>query len=555
MLTHLYVKNYALIDELDLEFHPGFSVITGETGAGKSIMLGALGLLLGQRADAKMVKDGAQRCIIEAHFQLGAYGMEPFFQEHDIDWDADDSILRRELTAAGKSRAFINDTPVPLSVMRELGEQLVDIHSQHQNLLLRKDDFQLGVVDIMAHLQPVVDDYSAHYRKYREKEQQWHQLTEQIASNREREDFLRYQLQELEGANLREGEQEELEQRGETMQHSEDIKRALYNSDQWLSADQGIVNRVRSAAHELSSIAPYFPAAAEYAERMESCHIELKDLAAEISSSVEDVDFDPREQEQIEARLDLLYQLERKYHVEDERALMALAEQLRTELNVIDHGDEQCAALADEVRQLKTLVEEKAAALSEKRKAVGKPLSEAICDRLTLLGMPYVRFEVHFESKQLAADGADRVQFLFSANSSTPVQPVAQVASGGESARVMLALKALISGAVKLPTIIFDEIDTGVSGKAAEQMARIMAEMGGHGRQVISITHLPQIAALGSHHYLVYKEEGAEGTVSRTRQLTADERVGEIAQMLSGTRVSEAALAQARELLGGNMAK
>ena len=551
MLTHLYIKNYALIDELDLEFHSGFSVITGETGAGKSIMLGALGLLLGQRADAKMVKDGAQRCIIEAHFQLGAYDMQPFFEEHDIDWDADDSILRRELTAAGKSRAFINDTPVALGVMRELGEQLVDIHSQHQNLLLRKDDFQLGVVDIMAHLRPQTDQYRALFNAYRDKQQQWQQLKEQIESNREREDFLRYQLQELEGANLHEGEQEQLEQRGETMQHSEDIKRALYTSDQWLSADEGIVSRVRSAAHELSSIAPYFPAAAEYAERLESCHIELKDLAAEISSSVDDVDFDPREQERIEARLDLLYQLERKYHVEDEQALIALTQELRTELDMIDHGDEQCEALQREVKRLKDEVEAKAATLSEQRKAMARPIADAICQRLTLLGMPHVRFEVHFESKPLAADGSDRVQFLFSANSSTALQPVAQVASGGESARVMLALKALISGAVKLPTIIFDEIDTGVSGKAAEQMARIMAEMGDNGRQVISITHLPQIAALGSSHYLVYKEEGAEGTVSRTRELSVDERVCEIAQMLSGSRVSDAALAQARELLGG----
>ena len=551
MLTHLYIKNYALIDELDLEFHSGFSVITGETGAGKSIMLGALGLLLGQRADAKMVKDGAQRCIIEAHFQLGAYDMQPFFEEHDIDWDADDSILRRELTAAGKSRAFINDTPVALGVMRELGEQLVDIHSQHQNLLLRKDDFQLGVVDIMAHLRPQTDQYRALFNAYRDKQQQWQQLKEQIESNREREDFLRYQLQELEGANLHEGEQEQLEQRGETMQHSEDIKRALYTSDQWLSADEGIVSRVRSAAHELSSIAPYFPAAVEYAERLESCHIELKDLAAEISSSVDDVDFDPREQERIEARLDLLYQLERKYHVEDEQALIALTQELRTELDMIDHGDEQCEALQREVKRLKDEVEAKAAMLSEQRKAMARPIADAICQRLTLLGMPHVRFEVHFESKPLAADGSDRVQFLFSANSSTALQPVAQVASGGESARVMLALKALISGAVKLPTIIFDEIDTGVSGKAAEQMARIMAEMGDNGRQVISITHLPQIAALGSSHYLVYKEEGAEGTVSRTRELSVDERVCEIAQMLSGSRVSDAALAQARELLGG----
>ncbi len=551
MLTHLYIKNYALIDELDLEFHSGFSVITGETGAGKSIMLGALGLLLGQRADAKMVKDGAQRCIIEAHFQLGAYDMQPFFEEHDIDWDADDSILRRELTAAGKSRAFINDTPVALGVMRELGEQLVDIHSQHQNLLLRKDDFQLGVVDIMAHLRPQTDQYRALFNAYRDKQQQWQQLKEQIESNREREDFLRYQLQELEGANLHEGEQEQLEQRGETMQHSEDIKRALYTSDQWLSADEGIVSRVRSAAHELSSIAPYFPAAAEYAERLESCHIELKDLAAEISSSVDDVDFDPREQERIEARLDLLYQLEHKYHVEDEQALIALTQELRTELDMIDHGDEQCEALQREVKRLKDEVEAKAATLSEQRKAMARPIADAICQRLTLLGMPHVRFEVHFESKPLAADGSDRVQFLFSANSSTALQPVAQVASGGESARVMLALKALISGAVKLPTIIFDEIDTGVSGKAAEQMARIMAEMGDNGRQVISITHLPQIAALGSSHYLVYKEEGAEGTVSRTRELSVDERVCEIAQMLSGSRVSDAALAQARELLGG----
>ena len=549
MLHRLYIKNFTLIDELDITFEGGFSVITGETGAGKSIILGALGLLLGQRADTKSIKNGRDRCIVEAHFDLRKYAMEPFFEEKDLEYDDGDCILRREVTIAGKSRAFINDTPVALTTLRELGSMLVDIHSQHQNLLLNKEDFQLNVLDIIAGDSKALSQYQEAYHAYRTLSKEIEQAREILRKNRDNEDFLRFQHHELEEAHLVDGEQEQLEEEQEMLSHAEDIKSALYEADNLLSGDGGVVERLKSASHCIDSVKDVFRNITDAAERLESCFIEVKDIASEVSMKAEDVEFDPSRMEEVDTRLDTLYSLEKKYHVENVAQLIELKNNLAQQLGQIDGGDEELQAMEARLATLQATCEQQAAHLTTIRTASARKVEDEMRQRLVPLGIPKVRFEVVLQEKPLAIDGHDKVSFLFSANTSTQLQPVAQVASGGEIARVMLSIKALISGAVKLPTIIFDEIDTGVSGKVAEMMARIMQEMGDHDRQVISITHLPQIASRGATHYKVYKEEGDEGTTSHMRCLDKQERIDEIAQMLSGSDISEAAIRNAEQLL------
>lgn len=550
MLKQLYIKNFTLIDELNISLYPGFSVITGETGAGKSIILGAIGLLLGNRADSKTIKAGRDRCVIEAHFDLSRYGMQKFFDDNDIDYDADDTIIRRELTAAGKSRAFINDTPVPLTRMRELGEQLVDIHSQHQNLLLQKEDFQLNVVDIIAQDADQLKVYQKEYYAYRKAKELLEELKAEIAKNRENEEFMRFQHKELDDANLQEGELEQLEQEAETLSHSEDIKTALYEADSALSGENdSILDKLKNATHQLENICDVYPSMADVAGRMQSSYIELKDIAQEISSSVDHVEFDPNRLDAINTRLDKLYTLQQKFHVETVTELIATRDRMAEQLSHIDNGDEDIEEKEKEVAALLAKAEKQAALLTSIRQKSAKAIEKEMKGRLIPLGIPNVRFEIAFAEKPLSGNGADKVSFLFSANKSTQLQPVSQVASGGEIARVMLSLKAMISGAVKLPTIIFDEIDTGVSGKIAEKMADIMEEMGLQNRQVLSITHLPQIAAKGSHHYKVLKEETENGTISHMKELNNQERIEEIAQMLSGSDITQAALANAKELL------
>jgi len=551
MLKQLYIRNFTLIDELDIRLHPGFSVITGETGAGKSIILGAIGLLLGQRADSKSLKNNAEKCVVEAHFDLSKYNLQPFFEENDIDFDAADTIIRRELTTSGKSRAFINDCPVTVQELKELGEQLVDVHSQHQNLLLQKHDFQLSVVDIIAGDDKELAAYRQAYAEYREAARQLEEMRREMEQNRQNADMLQFQFDELSAARLTDGEQEELEQQSETMTHAEDIKSALYTADNALQGEgTGVVTSLHSAISALRSIANVLPAAQELTERMESTYIELKDVAQEVGNCLERIDFDPAELDHINNRLDHLYELQRKYRVETVGELIGLRDDLQEKLAAIENSDDtlqqleaQCAKLQEECRKL-------ADKLTQKRKTGAQQIEQEMLGRLMPLGMPNVRFAITVEPADISATGQDKVQFLFSANTSTPLQPVAQVASGGEIARVMLSLKAMISGAVKLPTIIFDEIDTGVSGRVAEQMARMMQEMGLADRQVISITHLPQIAALGATHYKVTKTESATGTVSNMQELTAEERVTEIAQMLSGSSITAAAIQNAKELLG-----
>lgn len=550
MLKQLYIKNYTLIDLLDIEFYPGFSVITGETGAGKSIILGAIGLLLGQRADSKDIKTGTDRCQIEARFDLSRYDMESFFQENDLDYDAQDCIIRRELLSSGKSRAFINDTPVSLALLKELGEQLVDVHSQHQNLLLNKQDFQLNVVDIIAGKPKELATYQTEFANFLARQHQLTELREEIERNKNNADFLQFQYDELSQAHLSAGEQEELEQRQDTMSHAEDIKSALYQTDHALTAENtGIVEQLKTAIQALQSIDKVLPATQELSRRMDSCYIDLKDMSQDIGSMLDHVDFDPAELDAVNSRLDTIYHLQKKYHCESVEVLLQQQQKLKEQLAAIENADDTLTELQQKTDKQQERCKGYADKLTMIRKKAAQQIEKQMSERLKTLGMPNVRFQVVVEQTTLNRNGQDKVSFLFSANTSTPLQPIAQVASGGEIARVMLALKVMISGAVKLPTIIFDEIDTGVSGKIAESMAHMMNEMGAGGRQVISITHLPQIAALGAHHYKVYKEESDSGTASHMLLLNDEERVREIAQMLSGSDITEAAINNAKELL------
>ena len=550
MLKQLYIKNYTLIDLLDIEFYPGFSVITGETGAGKSIILGAIGLLLGQRADSKDIKTGTDRCQIEARFDLSRYDMESFFQENDLDYDAQDCIIRRELLSSGKSRAFINDTPVSLALLKELGEQLVDVHSQHQNLLLNKQDFQLNVVDIIAGKPKELATYQTEFANFLALQHQLTELREEIERNKNNADFLQFQYDELSQARLSAGEQEELEQRQDTMSHAEDIKSALYQTDHALTAENtGIVEQLKTAIQALQSIDKVLPATQELSQRMDSCYIDLKDMSQDIGSMLDHVDFDPAELDAVNSRLDTIYHLQKKYHCESVEVLLQQQQKLKEQLAAIENADDTLTELQQKTDKQQERCKGYADKLTMIRKKAAQQIENQMSERLKTLGMPNVRFQVVVEQTTLNRSGQDKVSFLFSANTSTPLQPIAQVASGGEIARVMLALKVMISGAVKLPTIIFDEIDTGVSGKIAESMAHMMNEMGAGGRQVISITHLPQIAALGAHHYKVYKEESDSGTASHMLLLNDEERVREIAQMLSGSDITEAAINNAKELL------
>ena len=550
MLKQLYIRNFTLIERLDMTFNGGFSVITGETGAGKSIILGAIGLLKGQRADSKLIKRGSEKCVIEAHFNLSRYGMEKFFNDNDVEYDADDCIVRREITAAGKSRAFVNDTPVPLSVLKELGEQLIDVHSQHQNLLLGKQDFQMEIVDIIADDKDLLDNYRKAYGDYREKQRQLDDLQERLSSNKANADFLLFQYEELDRANLVEGEQETLEAQANQMSHYEDIKTALYQADKAMSAEgTGVTENLRTAINALHSIEGVLPMAGELASRMDVDFIDLKDIADELEGQLDKVDFDPKELDSINDRLDRIYSLQKKYHCDTVSQLIEIRDNLKKQLDGIENGDYDLQQVKNEVDKSMKLAIQKADSITKVRKTAAKKIEEVIKQRLVALGMPNIQFTINLESSELSADGADKVAYMFSANRNMPMQPVAQVASGGEIARLMLSLKAMVSGAVKLPTIIFDEIDTGVSGKIAEKMADIMCEMGNNERQVISITHLPQIAAKGATHYKVYKEDRGDTTVSTMKLLCGEDRVNEIAQMLSGSDITEAAISNARELL------
>lgn len=550
MLRSLYIQNYALIEKLDIRFDSGFSVITGETGAGKSIILGAIGLLLGQRADVKSIRKGATKCVIEAHFDVSAYGMKPFFEANELEYE-DECILRRELYASGKSRAFINDTPASLAQMKELGELLIDVHSQHQNLLLNKEGFQLNVLDLLAHDEAELAAYQKLYNDWRQARQDLEELVARAEQSRADEDYIRFQLEQLEEANLTDGEQEELEQEAEMLTHAEDIKAGLYRAGQALNADEGsVLEALKDCQNTMMGLRSVFAPAGELADRLDSVYIELKDISQEVADKEEEVEFNPARLDEVNARLNLIYSLQQKHRVDTVKALLSLQENYALQLSAITSSDEDIARLEARVKELFTQVTAQAQVLTEARTRAACEVERQMAARLVPLGMPNVRFQVEIGTrKEPGVHGADTVNFLFSANKNGVLQSISQVASGGEIARVMLSVKAMIAGAVKLPTIVFDEIDTGVSGEIADRMADIMQEMGDNDRQVISITHLPQIAARGRAHYKVYKEDNEVETNSHIRRLTDDERVEELAHMLSGATLTEAALNNARALL------
>ena len=554
MLKNLIIQNYALIEKLDINFENGFSVITGETGAGKSIILGAIGLLLGQRADTKAIKNGATKCVIEAHFDLTAYGMEDFFTRNELDYDPADCIIRRELHASGKSRAFINDVPAQLPLLKELGEQLIDVHSQHQNLLLNKEDFQLNVLDIIAKDNDELKTYKQTYKEYKSVETALAKAIEESKKDKAEEEFLRFQVEQLAALNLSDpNEQQEIEDEVETLSHAEDIKAELFKVDSIMTQEHGVLDMIKECSHSLANLEKMTPTVAELYQRTESAYIELKDISNEISSLQDSLEYDPQQLLQLNDRLNEIYEQEKKHRVNSLQELIDVFNNLQEKLDLIDNSEEHIAELEKKRNEMLKKVQQQADKLSSLRTKAAKEVEKQMIELLKPLGIPNVQFVIDLpKSAKPEPSGIDKVNFLFSANKNGTLQQVSAVASGGEIARVMLSLKALISSAVKLPTIIFDEIDTGVSGSIADKMAEMMKNMGQQNRQVISITHLPQIAAQGKNHYKVYKEDKDNGTVSHIIQLTHEQRVEEIAHMVSGATLTEAALNNARALLTNN---
>ncbi len=550
MLSRLYIKNFALIDSLDIDFDEGFSVVTGETGAGKSIILGALGLLLGNRADLKSVKEGESKCVVEAHFVMTDSSFLQFLNENDIDTFCGECILRREINVSGKGRAFVNDTPVSLQTLRETSLRLVDIHSQHQNLQLKDNSFQLSVVDTIAACIPLRDKYEKSFLAFSLARKELEDTRREIDANRRNIEFMRLEYKELEDLNATMGEEETLDAQSRTMQHTEEIKRALYETDDNLGDETlGVLMRLHRSLAALSGIEEVYPKAKDLRRRLDEAYIDLKELSSDIANELSQVEYDPDEMERINNRLDYIYTIEKKHGVNSIKELLDIKERIKIELDRSDNSEELLAQLEQRVREEEVKCQTLAQELSNERQSAVKIIEKEMARRLQQLDMKNVEFRVNIQEKELSLSGKDRVDFLFSANVGSPLRTISEVASGGEIARVMLALKAMLSGATRWPTIIFDEIDTGVSGKVAEQMALTMKEMARQDHQVISITHLPQIAAAGDVHYLVYKTLDNDTMSTKMRRLNKDERVKEIAQMLSGNKISEAAVNNARHLL------
>ena len=550
MLQFLTIENYALIDHLEFRPGQGLTVITGETGAGKSIIMGALGLILGQRADAKAVRSGAGKCVIEAQFDISAYDLEAFFAQNDLEYDASATIIRREIYATGKSRAFVNDTPVQLPLLRELGSHLIDIHSQHQNLLLGQDAFQLSVVDALAHNQAEYASYRAAYDQLKAHDSRLKALRAQAERDAQEADYIRFQFSQRDDANLVEGEQEELEAEQELLSHAEDIKSCLCQMHEGLDGEgDAVVQMLKSVsqkAHELSRI---YPDIAEIAQRLESDYIDLKDIADEVDSRSEEVNYDPQRLEQVEERLSLLYSLQKKHGKSSVEELIQLRDELFERIQHIDNSDEEILELEQQVKRLAAEATRLAAILTDTRKHAAQQLQKDLIARVTYLGMPNLRFQVSITPlDSLSPSGSDSLEFLFSANKNQPLRPAGEVASGGEISRLMLGIKSLVASARTLPTIIFDEIDTGVSGDIADRMGSVMKELSTH-LQVITITHLPQVAGKGNQHFRVFKADTDEQTITHIEQLSSEQRIQEIARMLSGSDITPEALANARTLI------
>jgi len=553
MLASLFIQNFALIDSLNIHFNEGFSVITGETGAGKSIILGALGLVLGQRTDGRSIKNGADKCVIEAVFNVSQYELEEFFQTNGLDYDAENCILRRELSINGKSRAFVNDSPVPLNILKELGVKLIDIHSQHQNLLLGDTHFQMKVIDIMANTESILSNYKEEYKNYVILQKCLKELKEKSNQSKEEEDYLKFQLEQLAKAHLSDKEQEILEQEQETLSHAEEIKYSLFKITQLLDGDNEntILSAMKEALSISESISSYYPKAKQATERMRSDYIDLDDLSSELNNQKENIEFDPDRLQWVNDRLNTIYSLEQKHRVSTISELLTLQDEYSLRLKEIDAYDDQIKQIQKKLDSSFTHLCQLAKDLSNQRKAGAISMSTKLMEMLMPLGMPNIRFNVDFVTKKIPEqDGMDDLCFMFSANKNSELLPVAQTASGGEISRLMLCLKAMIAKYTALPSIIFDEVDTGVSGDIADKMGTIMKELGKHNMQVITITHLPQIAAMGTCHFVVYKEDLKDSTVTRIKELDSDERIKEIARMLSGSTITNASIINAKELLG-----
>ncbi|MBQ2126137.1 MAG: DNA repair protein RecN [Bacteroidaceae bacterium] len=550
MLKHISIRNFALIERVEVDFSTGFSVITGETGHGKSVFLGAISVLLGQRSDAKSIREGADRCVIEGCFDISGFAMQEWFGENDLDYD-NECIVRREVAASGRSRAFVNDTPVSVAQLKELGARLMDIHSQHQNLLLGDRNYQLRVLDTLSGNNALLNGYTERYEDYRSLNSELKKLKETLESSRRDEEWLRFQLDELEAAKLTDGELESLEQEMSELSHSEEIQAALYGACSGIDGEgNSLVQALRESANALSRISSHYSAAGELAERLENCYIELKDCCSEIEQRAGRVQYSPDRLEYVERRLAMIYDLQKKHRVESVSALLALAADFAERLERIECGDDDVKALERRIGALEKELARLAGEITDVRKASAQRLQTEMVASLVNLGMPMIRFEVNFAATDgFTPMGCDVITFLFSANSSSTPQPLSDVASGGEMARVMLALKSLVASSTCQPTLIFDEVDTGVSGVLAERMGRMMQQMGCANRQVLSITHLPQVAALGSRHYKVHKEETVNGTVTDIVELKQQDRVREIAQMMSGEVLTDAAINAANLML------
>ncbi len=554
MLKEVHIRNYVLIDRLDIEFRDGFSVMTGETGAGKSIILGAMNILLGGRADSKTIRQGADKCMIEGVFSITGYSLEEFFRDNELDFDPDETIMRRELSASGKSRAFINDTPVTLTQLRDLGCRLIDIHSQHQNLALGTQSFQLDVVDTIASNGTAKTAYEQSYDRWSELKTRLARLKAEFESDNTDREYLEFQLKGLDDARLKEGELKDLEQESDMLEHAEEIKQELFRASELISGDEdGTLTRLRSALQSLRSAQKNWPQAQELSERLDSCLIELKDIAETVDDAQEGINFDPARLEQVNERLDLIYALLKKHKKDTITELLELAESIRTRLDRSGSYELDIEKLTAQVEAAHADMEKCGAELTKSRRKASDVIIKDIKDLLVPLGIPNIQFGIDIQpAAEFDRTGHDDLRFMFSANKAVPMQEISQVASGGEIARVMLSVKSLIASVRTLPTIIFDEIDTGVSGAVAQKMALLMEQMAGGGRQVLAITHLPQIAALGHTHYKVYKTEEKDATRTRIALLDYNERIREIASMMSGATLSQAALDNAKTLIDSN---
>lgn len=554
MLKEVHIRNYVLIDRLDIDFRDGFSVMTGETGAGKSIILGAMNLLLGGRADSKAIRQGADKCTIEGCFRITGYGLDLFFRDNNLDYDPEETIMRRELSSSGKSRAFINDTPVTLTQLRDLGCRLIDIHSQHQNLALGTQSFQLDVVDTIASNGSARTAYEQSYDHWSELTTRLARLKAEFESDNTDREYLEFQLESLDSARLTDGEQEELEKEADILDHAEEIKQDLFSASQVMSAEEdGCILKLRGALQSLRSAQKNYPQAHELAERLESCLIELKDIADTTDDAQENINFDPARLEQVNERLDLIYSLLKKHKKENIAQLLELAESIRARLDRTGSYEFDIEQLTKQTESARIEMEKTAAQLTKTRKNASDTIIKDIKELLVPLGIPNVQFGIDIQpAAGFDRTGHDDLRFMFSANRSVPMQDISQVASGGEIARVMLCIKSLMAGARALPTIIFDEIDTGVSGAVAERMAMLMKQMSDGNRQVLAITHLPQIAALGQTHYKVFKTDDHDATHTRIAVLEGDDRIREIAGMMSGSTLTQAALDNAKALIDNN---